>query len=152
METPIDNVSSNGWQSGAGIFAAANEGLLLLTAHRAKGLEFDHVAVLDGGWDRVGRNEDADAPRRLYYVAMTRAREDARNSYAWTNRAPSMTSCRGMPQRLGALRRSFLRVPRCDPLPTRQTTFKMSTWALPDAYKSPIRLKAPSTRCRLVLR
>ena len=50
-------------------------GLLLLTVHRAKGLEFDHVAVLDGGWNTVGRNEDADAPRRLYYVAMTRARK-----------------------------------------------------------------------------
>ncbi len=50
-------------------------GLLLLTAHRAKGLEFDHVVVLDGGWDRVGRDEDADAPRRLYYVAMARARK-----------------------------------------------------------------------------
>ncbi len=50
-------------------------GLLLLTAHRAKGLEFDHVAVLDGGWDRVGKGEDPDAPRRLYYVAMTRARQ-----------------------------------------------------------------------------
>ena len=49
-------------------------GLLLLTAHRAKGLEFDHVVVLDGGWDRVNQNEDRDAPRRLYYVAMTRAR------------------------------------------------------------------------------
>ncbi len=49
-------------------------GLLLTTAHRAKGLEFDHIVVLDGGWDRVGRGEDADAPRRLYYVAMTRAR------------------------------------------------------------------------------
>ena len=49
-------------------------GLLLLTAHRAKGLEFDHVVVLDGGWDRVGRGEDPDAPRRLCYVAMTRAR------------------------------------------------------------------------------
>jgi ATP-dependent DNA helicase RecQ len=49
-------------------------GLLLLTAHRAKGLEFDHVAILDGHWDRRGSNEDADAPRRLYYVAMTRAR------------------------------------------------------------------------------
>ena len=49
-------------------------GLLLLTAHRAKGLEFDHVVVLDGGWNRVGRGEDVDAPRRLYYVAMTRAR------------------------------------------------------------------------------
>ena len=50
-------------------------GLLLLTAYRAKGLEFDHVAVLDGGWERVGRHEDPDAPRRLYYVAMTRARQ-----------------------------------------------------------------------------
>ena len=50
------------------------QGLLLLTAHRAKGLEFDHVVVLDGGWNRVDRGEDADAPRRLYYVAMTRAR------------------------------------------------------------------------------
>ena len=38
-------------------------------------LEFDHVVVLDGGWDRVGRGEDPDAPRRLYYVAMTRARQ-----------------------------------------------------------------------------
>jgi ATP-dependent DNA helicase RecQ len=49
-------------------------GLLLLTAHRAKGLEFDHVAILDGGWNRAGTNEDPDAPRRLFYVAMTRAR------------------------------------------------------------------------------
>ena len=50
-------------------------GLLLLTAHRAKGLEFDHVAVLDGGWDKVDKGEDRDARRRLYYVAMTRARQ-----------------------------------------------------------------------------
>ncbi|MBI4193951.1 MAG: RecQ family ATP-dependent DNA helicase [Betaproteobacteria bacterium] len=50
-------------------------GLMLLTGHRAKGLEFDHVAVLDGGWEKVGKNEDRDAPRRLYYVAMTRARK-----------------------------------------------------------------------------
>ena len=52
-------------------------GLTLLSAHRAKGLEFEHVAVLDGGWDivNVGRGEDPDAPRRLYYVAMTRARK-----------------------------------------------------------------------------
>jgi ATP-dependent DNA helicase RecQ len=50
-------------------------GLLLLTAHRAKGLEFENVAILNGGWDRASRNEDADAPRRLFYVAMTRARQ-----------------------------------------------------------------------------
>ena len=50
-------------------------GLLLLTAHRAKGLEFDHVAILDGGWDRCSPEADTDESRRLYYVAMTRARE-----------------------------------------------------------------------------
>ena len=31
------------------------------------------MVVLDGDWARVGRGEDADPPRRLYYVAMTRA-------------------------------------------------------------------------------
>ncbi len=50
-------------------------GLLLVTAHRAKGLEFDHVAVLDGGWRDANQGEDADASRRLYYVAATRARK-----------------------------------------------------------------------------
>lgn len=50
------------------------KGLLLLTAHRAKGLEFDHVFILDGEWG-AQRGEDADTARRLYYVAMTRARE-----------------------------------------------------------------------------
>jgi len=49
-------------------------GLLLSTAHRAKGLEFDHVVVLDGGWERTSREDDPDASRRLYYVSMTRAR------------------------------------------------------------------------------
>lgn len=49
-------------------------GLLLMTAHRAKGLEFDDVVILNGGWDHPSDNEDADAPRRLFYVAMTRAR------------------------------------------------------------------------------
>ena len=50
-------------------------GLLLLTAHSAKGLEFKHVAVLDGNWNRIDKSEDENAPRRLYYVAATRAME-----------------------------------------------------------------------------
>ncbi len=54
----------------------AQRGLKLLTAHRAKGLEFDDVVILDGGWERPSRNEDQDAPRRLFYVAMTRARRN----------------------------------------------------------------------------
>ena len=50
-------------------------GLLLTTAHRAKGLEFDHAVILDGKWNAVSGKEDDEAPRRLYYVAMTRARD-----------------------------------------------------------------------------
>ena len=49
-------------------------GLLLLTAHRAKGLEFDHVAVLAGGWVWEDQSSQ-DECRRIYYVAMTRARQ-----------------------------------------------------------------------------
>jgi ATP-dependent DNA helicase RecQ len=45
--------------------------LLLLTAHRAKGLEFDHVLIVDGG----GWQQSSDEERRLFYVAMTRARK-----------------------------------------------------------------------------
>ncbi|HEU0201680.1 MAG TPA: RecQ family ATP-dependent DNA helicase [Burkholderiaceae bacterium] len=72
VELPADHVTE--WLAEWGREMRQRQtGLLLLTAHRAKGLEFDHVAVLDGGWDR--REDDADAPRRLYYVAMTRARE-----------------------------------------------------------------------------
>jgi ATP-dependent DNA helicase RecQ len=49
-------------------------GLLLSTAHRTKGLEFDHVVILNGDWRATSREEDDEAPRRLFYVAMTRAR------------------------------------------------------------------------------
>jgi ATP-dependent DNA helicase RecQ len=56
-------------------FRRSQNGLLLLTAHRAKGLEFDHLIVLDGAWGKIGKDEDKDASRRLYYVAMTRARQ-----------------------------------------------------------------------------
>jgi ATP-dependent DNA helicase RecQ len=47
------------------------EALRLLTAHGAKGLEFDHVIVMDcGDWAA-----DGDDDRRLLYVAITRARQ-----------------------------------------------------------------------------
>ena len=73
-ETPVEHFTE--WLAEWGRDVRRQQrGLLLLTAHRAKGLEFDHVVVLDGGWNRVGMGEDADAPRRLYYVAMTRARQ-----------------------------------------------------------------------------
>ena len=73
-ELPLDHFLE--WLADWGREARRRQtGVLLLSAHKAKGLEFDHVAVLDGDWRRTGASEDADAARRLYYVAMTRARK-----------------------------------------------------------------------------
>jgi ATP-dependent DNA helicase RecQ len=87
--------------------------LLLLTAHRSKGLEFDDVVILNGGWDRPSKGEDPDAPRRLFYVAMTRARRNLailaeRNhpfvprdaEYVLRRAAPSVTDAVALPTAL----------------------------------------------------
>ena len=78
LETDNQELPSDAFREWLAEWARDNRrrqhGLLLTSAHRAKGLEFDHVVILDGNWDRVDRGEDADAPRRLYYVAMTRAK------------------------------------------------------------------------------
>ena len=72
----MEFTSSSGWPSGAVEIRRRQHGLLLTTAHGAKGLEFDHVSVLDGSWDRAGSPRGPiDASRRLYYVAMTRAKQ-----------------------------------------------------------------------------
>lgn len=76
-------------------------GLLLLTAHRSKGLEFDDVVILNGGWDRPSQGEDPDAPRRLFYVAMTRARRSlvvlADGPHPFVRRGGDHVLCRDAP-------------------------------------------------------
>ncbi len=52
----------------------------LMTAHRAKGKEFDTVIMLDtvpGLWPhkRATEQRELEAERRLFYVAFTRARK-----------------------------------------------------------------------------
>ena len=74
VETPVEHFVEWLAEWGRDI-RGGQRGLLLVTAHRAKGLEFDHVVVLDGGWTNTNPREDRDAPRRLFYVAMTRARQ-----------------------------------------------------------------------------
>jgi ATP-dependent DNA helicase RecQ len=64
------------------------DGVLLTTLHAAKGLEFPHVLIADGGWDERGDHRAVKAgrqcpaaggpsedERRVFYVGMTRARE-----------------------------------------------------------------------------
>ncbi len=51
------------------------DGVFLSTMHAAKGMEFAHVFVPEGGWDESDNFRQREEQRRLYYVAMTRARE-----------------------------------------------------------------------------
>ncbi|NIA05186.1 MAG: ATP-binding domain-containing protein, partial [Proteobacteria bacterium] len=51
----------------------ADNALFLGTVHAAKGLEFKHVFILDGGWNRAVARDKTDEERRLLYVGMTRA-------------------------------------------------------------------------------
>ncbi|MBI5552895.1 MAG: RecQ family ATP-dependent DNA helicase [Desulfobacterales bacterium] len=50
-------------------------GLFLNTIHAAKGMEFDHVFILDGGWHLSPERSKQEEERRLLYVGMTRARQ-----------------------------------------------------------------------------
>ena len=56
------------------------EGVRVITIHQSKGLEFDHVCVpgmVDGKfplWTTI-ENDDTEEERRVFYVAVTRARK-----------------------------------------------------------------------------
>ncbi len=54
-----------------------HNGIFLSTVHSVKGLEFDHVFILGQGW-RQRQGPEMEEERRLYYVAMSRARETLR--------------------------------------------------------------------------
>jgi ATP-dependent DNA helicase RecQ len=54
---------------------ARGHGLFLGTVHGAKGMEFGHVFVPGGGWSSLKDHGRMEEERRVYYVAMTRAKE-----------------------------------------------------------------------------
>ena len=113
-------------------------GLLLLTAHRAKGLEFDHVVVLDGGWGRHSTQEDPDEPRRLYYVAMTRARE----TLALSSCGESHPFQQVLRDRPSVLRREPVTLPRPGP----ELARRYRQLALNDVFLSFAGYKPPNHR------
>jgi len=54
---------------------AVGSGVFLSTVHSAKGMEFNHVFVPGGGWTQGKSQQAQEEERRVYYVAMTRAKE-----------------------------------------------------------------------------
>lgn len=50
-------------------------GIFLSTVHSAKGMEFPHVFITDSGWDYSNNKNSSEEERRLFYVAMTRAKQ-----------------------------------------------------------------------------
>ena len=54
---------------------AVGSGVFLSTVHSAKGMEFNHVFVPGGGWTQGKNLQTQEEERRVYYVAMTRAKE-----------------------------------------------------------------------------
>ncbi|MDD5580766.1 MAG: UvrD-helicase domain-containing protein, partial [Methylobacter sp.] len=50
-------------------------GVFLSAIHSVKGMEFSHLAILDGSWNSVGAGQSMEEQRRLFYVALTRAKE-----------------------------------------------------------------------------
>jgi ATP-dependent DNA helicase RecQ len=49
-------------------------GIFLSTVHSVKGMEFDHVFILAENWQNI-QGPELEEERRLYYVAMSRARK-----------------------------------------------------------------------------
>ncbi len=70
-------------------------GIFLGTAHSVKGMEFDHVFILDGGWDRNLKGPREEEETRLYYVAMTRARETLCLMQREDTRSPRVREMKG---------------------------------------------------------
>lgn len=60
--------------SDQGRASSLGNGVFLSTVHSVKGLEFDHVFILANNWGEK-EGEEMEEDRRLYYVAMSRARE-----------------------------------------------------------------------------
>ncbi|MCD6023464.1 MAG: Superfamily and helicase [Fibrobacteria bacterium] len=72
--------------SDADALKASQDAVTLMTVHSAKGLEFPRVFVtgMEDGLFPLKREDDVDAEeeRRLFYVAVTRARQDLSLTYA----------------------------------------------------------------------
>lgn len=97
------------------------EGVFLGTLHGAKGLEFDHVLISDGGWAHKDAREEE---RRLFYVGMTRARRTL-------TLARDLRSYHPHIQSLKSIRLNYV-VPEVSPVPNRVLRRRFTRLSLSD--------------------
>jgi DNA helicase-2/ATP-dependent DNA helicase PcrA len=96
---------------------ANQEAVTLMTVHSAKGLEFPRVFVTgleDGLFPmmRQGDVGDVEEERRLFYVAVTRARQELSLSYARRRRRYGMYQEAGGTRFFGEIDRKYLNIAR----------------------------------------
>jgi len=96
---------------------ASQEAVTLMTVHSAKGLEFPRVFVTgleDGLFPmlREGDDGDVEEERRLFYVAVTRARQQLNLTYARRRRRYGMYQEAGGSRFLGEIDRNYLEIIR----------------------------------------
>ena len=97
------------------------------TIHSAKGLEFNHVIIPGGGWQRSNGKQNQEEERRLCYVAMTRARE----TLAMMERADESNPHTGLLDGDFSMRRQPT---IADDLPREITSLRYDLLALEDVY------------------
>ena len=86
LQVHIDNYRKQINNSDPNISGKNKDGLHIMTYHASKGLEFDTVYLLDCNegiipYRKCITNEEIEEERRLFYVAMTRAKEKLIISY-----------------------------------------------------------------------
>lgn len=80
LERYLTDTTQEGRRSAAGGRARSGEGVRIMTYHGSKGLEFDYVVMPDLNEGSVphkkaSTEKEIEEERRMFYVAMTRARE-----------------------------------------------------------------------------
>ena len=89
----------NAGRAGKKIPQQEGEGVALMTMHGVKGLEYDTVFIIQGNegsipYKKAKSSDDIEEERRLFYVAMTRAKRKLIISYVKEKNGKSLSPSR----------------------------------------------------------
>ena len=136
-------------------YNAADDAVVMMTMHAAKGLEFEHVFLVgfeDGlfpGMRAIGDNDEMEEERRLCYVAITRAKKSLtisharqRMLYGRTSAAMASRFLREIPEHMTEKKGSYQRAGEWN-MPSRTTYSRPIQPAAKSSYAASSSLKGP---------